>query len=226
MSARLSTFLHTLSLTAAIVFVYIWVHQPQLDRYSLQAFAGVGVLYFITKALTKSKAWHVLPTKMSIETSLATMAFLLLIGATGNTASWFYPLTYIHLFFIVFSSETITAIIVTILIMLFHYGVSPQLLQHEIVSILTLPIIMVFFLFAKNQHEEAVRDQLVISEEEEQLHNLQSEEFKTENFLEFYLKPELEKAKQTIRDTNSLNLVATHLDNIKAEVERLLAEIK
>lgn len=171
---------------------------PGLADYSLQLFGVVGLLYFLLKKLSRGKAWHILPATMSLETALATIAFLLLVGATGNTASWFYPLTYIHLFFVIFSSHVTTSIVVTLLIMLFHYGLSPSLVQHELISLATLPIVMVFFIFAKLQHEEVVADELIIEEEEEKLARLEAEEFQAENFLQHYLQPKLNQIERLL----------------------------
>ncbi|MBU1885789.1 hypothetical protein KKE34_04240 [Patescibacteria group bacterium] len=226
MSASLSTTFHTTAMTLGIALIYWWLHIPSLQPYSLQAFSVIGLLYFFVKGLSKTKAWHILPAFMSIETVLATMAFLLLIGATGNTASWFYPLTYIHLFFIVFSSHIGTSIVVTMLIMLFHYGLTPNLIQHDLVSLFTLPIIMAFFIFAKLQHEELIKDKLVVQEEEARLNELESEEFQLENFLENFLKPKINQLEQLFEYPNNFKSIKGQLHLIKLEIEKLLNMIK
>ena len=229
MSARfnqLSTLLHTLAMTLGIALIYCWLHVPILVGYSLQAFAVIGLLYFVVKKISKTKAWYILPAFMSIETVLATMAFLLLIGATGNTASWFYPLTYIHLFFVIFSSHVGTSVIVTMLIMLFHYGLSPNLGQHDLVSLLTLPVVMAFFIFAKLQHEEIIKNKLVTQEEEVRLNELESEEFKLENFLENFLKPKMTQLEQLLEYPNNLQSIKGQLHLIKLEIEKLLDMIR
>ena len=226
MSARLSTAFHTISMALGIGLIYWWLHVPSLQLYSLQAFAAIGLLYFLVKGVSKTKAWHILPAFMSVETILATMAFLLLIGATGNTSSWFYPLTYIHLFFVIFSGHVGTSIFVTMLIMLFHYGLSPNLVQHELVSLLTLPIIMAFFIFAKLQHEEIVEDRLIIKEEESQLQELESEEFQFESFLKNFLEPKMDQLEKLLEHPNNSNSIKGQLHLIKLEIEKLLSKIR
>jgi hypothetical protein len=226
MSARLSIAFHTTSMALGIGLIYWWLHIPSLQLYSLQAFAMIGLLYFLVKGVSKTKAWHILPAFMSVETILATMAFLLLIGATGNTSSWFYPLTYIHLFFVIFSSHVGTSIFVTMLIVLFHYGLSPNLVQHELVSLLTLPIIMAFFIFAKLQHEEVIKDRLIIKEEEEQLQELESEEFQLESFLTNFLEPKMTQLEQLLEHPNNSRSIKGQLHLIKMEIEKLLSKIK
>ncbi|MBU0576839.1 hypothetical protein KJ707_00025 [Patescibacteria group bacterium] len=226
MTARLSTAFHTISMALGIALIYWWLHIPYLQTYSLQAFALIGLVYFFVKGLSKTKAWHILPAFMSIETMLATMAFLLLIGATGNTSSWFYPLTYIHLFFVIFSSRVGTSILVTMLIILFHYGLSPNLVQHELVSLLTLPIVMAFFIFAKLQHEEATKDQLIIAEEEIKLSEIEAEEFQLENFLQNFLEPKITQFEKLLEYPGNLDVIKGQLHLIKIEIEKLLSRIK
>jgi hypothetical protein len=224
-SSQLSSFLHTLAMTLGIGLVYWWLHIPALQPYSLQAFAIIGLFYFLVKGVSKTKAWHILPAFMSIETVLSTMAFLLLIGATGNTASWFYPLTYIHLFFVVFSSHVGTSITITMLIMLFHYGLTPNLVQHDLVSLLTLPIIMAFFIFAKMQHEEVIADRLVIEEEEIKLDELKTEEFQLQNFLRNFLEPKITQLEKLLEHSNNSQSVKGQLHLVKLEIEKLLSRI-
>ncbi|MBT3249418.1 MAG: hypothetical protein HN846_03170 [Candidatus Pacebacteria bacterium] len=224
-SRQLSSLLHAIIMTIGIGLVYWWLHIPSLQPYSFQAFAIIGLLYFLVKGLSKGKAWHILPAFMSIETVLATMSFLLLIGATGNTSSWFYPLTYIHLFFIVFSSHVGTSIAITMMIMLFHYGLTPNLIQHDLVSLLTLPIIMAFFIFAKLQHEEVIEDKLIIEEEEVKLDKLESEEFQLQNFLKNFLEPKISQLEKLLEHPNNSQSVKGQLHLVKLEIEKVLNRI-
>ncbi len=226
MSARLSIAFHTTTMALGIGLIYWWLHLPSLQPYSLQAFAAIGLLYFLIKGLSKTKAWHILPAFMSVETVLATMSFLLLIGATGNTTSWFYPLTYIHLFFVVFSSHVGTSIFATMLIVLFHYGLSPNLLQHELVSLATLPIIMAFFIFAKLQHEEVIKDRLIIQEEEAKISELESEEFQLENFLQNFLRPKMAQLENFLDHSGNRKSIKSQVHLIRIEIEKLLSRIK
>jgi hypothetical protein len=187
--------LHTLLLLLTLAGVYGWLHIPGLYPFSPQAFAGTILIYFIVKRLSKAKYWHILPAAMSIETILATFAFLLLIGSTGNTSSIFYPLTYIHLFFIVFSSHASTSVIMTMAIMLFHYSLTPggAVGPHVTVSLLTMPIILMLFLFARLQYEEVIRDRLIIKRGKKQLEQLTAEDHHLKQFLQGFIRPKLDQ---------------------------------
>lgn len=146
---------HALALLLAITLAYLWLQVEVLRNYSFQIFALFVAIFLIGKRFKKAKAWHILPDWASLEITLITFAFLLLIGATGNTKSLFYPLAYVHLFFLVMTSHVQTAIVATVAIMLFHYAVEPQLDISTIQTIITLPIMLAIFLFARRQYDEA-----------------------------------------------------------------------
>lgn len=165
---------HTFLLTLAIAAAYWWVSVPELNMYSLQAIAGVMLLYFLLKRVAKAKYWHVMPAALTIETALVTFAFLILIGSTGNTSSILFPLSYVHLFLIAFSSEPLTSIVATVAIVLFHYALTAVIGSSQVVTLLSLPLIMIFFLFAERQHEEVVRDRIIIAQETSELSALQT----------------------------------------------------
>lgn len=168
MSARY----HALALLLAITLAYLWLQVPVLKQYSFQIFSLFVAAFLIIKRFKKAKLWHIMPDTASFEITLLTFAFLLLIGATGNTNSIFYPLGYIHLFFLVMASEVPTAIIATIAIMLFHYTVQPSLEINTIQSIITLPIMLAIFLFARRQYDEAHLNRIA-AEHSEQLRKLE-----------------------------------------------------
>lgn len=146
--------LQTLMLLSAIALAYIVLHFPELHDYSLQIFVGTIGIFFILKRIKRAKLWHVLPDKMSVEVAILTFAFVYLIGATGNTHSIFYALSYVHLFFLIFSSTPLTSISTIIFLMLFHYALEPVLAMDEVGSLLSLPVIGMILLFAKKQYDE------------------------------------------------------------------------
>lgn len=146
---------HALAILIAVTLAYLWLQVDVLRQFSFQIFALFLASFMIIKRYKKAKFWHILPDWASIELTIITFPFLLLIGATGNTESLFYPLGYIHLFFIVMTSHVPTAIVATIGIMLFHYALGPELTPATIQSIITLPIMLAIFLFARKQYDEA-----------------------------------------------------------------------
>lgn len=163
---------------------------------------------------------------MSIETALATFAFLLLIGSTGNLASWFFPLSYIHLFFIIFSSQIGTSIIISMLILLFHFALNPALNQHELVSLATLPIVMLFFLFARKQHQEVITDQYIIDQSEQELAEVNYDANAMEKFLVEFLSPKLDQLKELSNYPGNSPTIYGQITIIKIEIEKLMNHIK
>jgi len=222
---QLSPLNHSLLTFVGVGGVYWWLHIPALQPYSLQFFAGLGISYFILKKVSQTHAWHFLPAAMSLETIFAIAALLLLIGATGGTTSWFYPLTYLVLFIVIFSSHIFNSIFTTMIMMLFLYGTSSQLHQHELVAIFSLPIVMTFLIFAKLQHEEAITDRLVIKTEEIKIDELEAEEFQLQNFLTNFLSPKITQLEKFLEFPNNSQSVKTQLHLIKLEIEKLLKQI-
>jgi hypothetical protein len=156
---------HTGVITLAIVWAFVWLRSPNLAPYSLQLFGVVIVAYFLVKKLNQADFWQLLPSPLSLEMSLATLAFLLVIGATGNVRSPLFPLSFVHLFFLAFSSRIATALIITLEILLFHYSLTPDPSPVELSYLVSLPLVMAFFLVAKDQYNRLFRQQQQLTEQ-------------------------------------------------------------
>lgn len=167
---------HTLLILMAILGAYIWLLTPVLRPFSLQAFVLSFLAYFFIKFVQKQRLWHILPGYLSIEIALASFAFLLLIGATGNTNSLFFSLSYVHLFFLTFSTDRKTAIIATMAVVLFHFALEKTIGNIQIIELSTIPIMTVFFLFAKAQYDEVTRDRAMIESQRKIITQLSEEE--------------------------------------------------
>ncbi|HEX7018247.1 MAG TPA: hypothetical protein VF209_05070 [Patescibacteria group bacterium] len=223
----MSAHLHTALLAVTVAFVYWWLHTPWLVPYSLQAFAVAVLLYFIVKRLRHAKLWHLAPTALSAEMMIATFAFLILIGHSGNTTSIFFPLTFVHLFFLVLSAEVSTTIIMSILIVLFHYGMSPTHLPSEWPSLLTIPLITLFFLFTKNQYDEVQKEKKIIAQEERALESAESQITELKNFVSNFLRPKVQQLQQLSAYAQAnQEAIKGQLSMIESEVERVLRKIR
>ncbi len=164
--------LHALVLLTAVTLAYLWLRTPFLLPYSIQAVAISTICYFVLK---KTKPWHLLPGQTSFELAFVTFSLLLVIGKTGNLTSPLYPLTYIHLFFLVMSTRPSVATAVMAGAALFHLSLSPVLDLSVFVHLATLPIVMVFFLFAKLQHEEVIIKKQTLREDTQALQTQKNE---------------------------------------------------
>jgi|GEM_PF-5611093 len=142
---------HTGTITLAVILAFIWLRSPSLTQYSVQLFGSVILIYFIIKKLNQADFWQLLPSPASLEMALATLAFLILIGATGNVKSPLFPLSFVHLFFLTLSAQNITTLIILFEIILFHFSLSSGITTIEISYLVSLPIVTAFFLLAKDQ---------------------------------------------------------------------------
>lgn len=165
-------------LLLAIGGAYLWLRLPALTPHALQAVAFCAFLYVLLNFAERrsGKVWHLLPQADSTLLSLITFTLLLLIGATGNIDSPLYPLTYIHLFFLVMTTSLAPALVATFGAMWFHLALTPEINPATLAHVLILPIVMAFFLFAKQQHELAVKEKRSLSAATEQLSDLEPAE--------------------------------------------------
>ncbi len=184
---------HSLILSLAICLVYVWLKLPFLSPYSLQLFAVVVLLYFVIKKIHKATIKQLLPAQASIEMAVITVAFLLLIGATGNIRSVLFALSFVHLFLLALKTDLVTACIITIEIVLFHFALTPQASLAELSFLASLPVVMVFFLFAKQQYFKAFAQQQQLASQQAQLAQSQLIDQKLERFMHGLLEEKLAK---------------------------------
>lgn len=192
----MSAHIQTLLLAITIGLVYWWLHSPVLSYFTLQVFALTVATYFVLKRLSKSKIWHIAPSAQSFEMILATFAFLLIIGHTGNLDSPLFPLTYIHLFFLVFSTHASTSIAISLLLAVFHYALGGATHPQLISALLTIPIMVIFFLFTKNQYEELQKNKRLIEGEEMALSNSLESQRQFASLIINFIQPKLAQLKE------------------------------
>ncbi|MFZ5376883.1 MAG: hypothetical protein ACOZAN_04445 [Patescibacteria group bacterium] len=223
---NLSRFVHTLLLVGSVALAYIWVSYSALNQYAVQAFALSVLGYFLIKHFKKSKIWHILPDKMSSEMAIITFSFLLIIGHTGNLHSFLYPLTFVHLFFLVLTSENTTAVVGTLAITLFHYALTPVLNNIELSNLVSIPIISIFFLFAKEQYNQTWKNKLIIRQEEREIAVLKNENHEIERFLEIFINQRI-KYMQKLSDYPLANkqIIQKQLKDVQKGLDEMLAKI-
>lgn len=239
-STTRKTLAQTLALSTSIAIAYIWLSIPSLAQYSLQAFGACFILYFILKKANESAVWEVLPTTAVDEMILVTFAFLILIGVTGATTSVFFALIFVYLFFVSMTMERWTSIIITLLTALFFYALEPALSNSLHLShLISIPLVMVFFLFAKYQHEQAKEKQTLVSIEHNEIHSykifLDQKEEELENitantwdwlrffddFLFNFLQPKIEQTLSLLEFPQNNNAVKGQLTLMRIELEKI-----
>lgn len=213
---------HTIAIVSAIVTAFVWLELPFLRPFALQAFAGSVILYFGLKWLHKRNPWHLAPHSMSGEMAVATFAFLMLIGATGNLNSPFYPLAYAHLFFLVFATETGTSLAVLMGLLIFHYALGVTWSPATVADLATTPLIFLFFLFARDQYQHIRQQQEQLMQEKE---IIVQEERDVVGFFENVMKPQLAHLKQLVANTQAADHVNTDLQQIESQINQLEEKI-
>lgn len=166
---------HTALLLFAILLAFVWLQVPWLQPLALQGVALATAAYIILKKLNRSKIHQILPQQNSAEMALVTFSLMLLIGHTGTLNSPLFPLTYVHLYFLVMSSDRVTAAIVGPATALYHFSLQPEVSMANIGHLISIPIVLVFFLFAREQHEEVIIEQQTIEQDETLLNEVTQE---------------------------------------------------
>jgi hypothetical protein len=226
---KMNSWLHGFLLLIAVALSYFWLQIQVLSYYSLQAFAMAVVMYFVIKKIHQKQLnlKKLMPAHTSLEMVFATFAFLLLIGATGNIESPFYALTYVHLFLLVFTSNYKTSSLVASSIMLFHISLSPLQSNELITSILSLPIVYFFFLFAKTQYDEVLREKEIIESDELVLSLLEKDKLKLQSFLSKFLLTKITQLKSIVQEPQvNLQTILGQLTIIEVEIERKLSQLR
>lgn len=230
----------SLALSVSIIIAYLWLSFPSLAQYSLQAFGACFVLYFILKKLNEAAVWEILPTTAVDEMVLVTFAFLILIGATGGISSIFFPLVFVYLFFVSMTMERWASITTTLLTLLFFYALNPSVnSKADFSNLISIPLIMVFFLFAKYQYEQAKEKQTLVEIEHNEVHSykiyldqkedeLNHAENTTWDWLKYFdgflfgfLQPKLDQTIQMMQFPQNQDAVKGQLMLIRVELEKL-----
>lgn len=205
-----------------MMLAYVWLQVPTIQQYSLQVFAVLIAGFLIYKKIRGGQFWHILPEHTSVEMGVLTFAFLLLIGATGNTQSIVYPLAYLHVFFIVMTSHPVTAILSTTGLMLFHYALDGTPGLHTLQAILTLTVMLGIFLFAKEQYDDNKSRRSKLEIEDKQLALITEQERTLEDFMQKFLEPRIKRLKElSLNPEENMSAIASQLDMMETEVEKI-----
>ena len=243
---RLSPIIHTLTLLLTLTAACLWLTTPLLAHYSLQAFACTILFYFIIKKLDNSRLHHITPAPDSLEMPMMTFALILIIGSTGLSKSFFYPLTYLYLLFLVMSTQIVTATITTLGLTGLYFLLMPTLDHQHLAALLTLPLLLVLFIFAKRQNEELTIEKIASERERKakeflaqyaqdtkdnldqasQARDQSSRELITlESFLETFLQPKLEYMLELIKDAETRLVLEAQLKIVTNRVQEILGQM-
>lgn len=170
----LSPVSHGLVLVTAVVLAYLFETIPGVKNFALQAVAVAVLAFFLIKYLShKTHRLTLIPRYATLELAILTFGLLLCIGATGNLASPIFFLAYIHLFIVVLSTYPESAVVTGMAVVWYHYALSPQTVTTHVSTLLSLPIMLAIFLYAKNEHEKSVQENTLRELEEHKSEQLE-----------------------------------------------------
>ncbi len=223
---------HAVLLTMSVLGAYLYLQIPSLKHYSLQAFALVTALYLILQKRQRGKAYLILPVTASANLALLNFAFLLLTGSSGSLASSFFALTFIELFFLTLAAPTMVALLIALEIMVFHFSLSIAVSNNFILSIpelsnlLALPVVMIFYLFAKGQYEKAYRSSLLVVAEDNELIKARSDDQAVADFVSSLLNRRLPMLEFLLSfpDKNKTSIVS-EVQILKRDLNNLIRQI-
>lgn len=214
-----------LLIAAGAALAYVWLHLPMLRDLSLQAFAVILLILFVLRKLRREKTWQLLPERPQAELPLLTFAFFLLIGATGGIESYLYPAIYVYFFIVALAAPAGAAITAAMATMLFFYALSGGFGPREAGALITLPVLLVFFLFAKRQYENSQTNQTTLLQNLDQLEALEGKEQTLTAFLNSFLSPKLGAIRKLAdsKDT-TLKEIIIQLDLLESESKKIAGQ--
>lgn len=219
--------LQTVVLLLTITATYLWFQWPQLGKYTPQIFAGAVLIYFLIKKIRKANLLHLMPGNASPELIPLTFTILLIIGYTGNLTSIFYPLTYVLLFLLVMTSDTRTAIVTGLAITLFHYILTPEITGSDLGPLVSLPVLLIFFLFAKHQYTASQIDKAVLKAREEALSSVKSDKQVLAQFIDEFLKPKLKVIDKLLtEETPDVKVARSQISLLTSESDKIVGRTK
>jgi hypothetical protein len=180
---------HAVLLTMSVLGAYLYLQVPVLKHYSLQAFALISVFYLILQKKQRGRIYLILPENSSANLALINFAFLLLTGASGSLASPFFAITFVELFFLALAAPAATSLLVALEIVVFHFSLSIAMSNNFVLSmgalsnLIALPVVMIFYLFAKDQYQKAYCNSLLIDAETRELNKAQSDDRAVAEFI-------------------------------------------
>lgn len=219
---NLSRYLDLIFLTLALIGGYVWLQLPQLKALSLQGFAIAMLIFFGLKFFSKHRH-QTLPQMANFELVPLAFALVLLIGDTGATASSYFALLYIFLLLLVLSSGMYTAIIVTSELVLLLYALSLQLETTNIQQLISLPLMLGFFLYIKYQLDVRQQQQTQLSQSASALKSVSQQKMTLEKFVGGFLKPKLAALSQLGKNEQTTKQVLlSQLDLLENEIDKVL----
>ncbi len=215
------------SQTAALTLAFALSLIPGIHAFALQGFAIVVLIFFTLKRLKKQKIHHIVPDSDSLEMALLTFGFFFLIACTGAVNSPFFVLSFIHLFFLSLSTSPFVSLVVVTETIILYVVQNHQLTSQELFLLLPLPLTLVIFIFARQQHSELQKTAHILEKESKELVDTKKAELSFEEYLGTSLTPQLTTLKAMIASQNTaIEDILNHITLIEEATQAIVQRIK
>lgn len=219
----IAAYLDLILMTLSIFAAYLWLQIPFLQQYSLQGFALAILVFFALKFFSKRRH-HVWPSSAVFELVPLVFALILLIGATGASQSSYLALLYIFLLLLVLTTTIYTSIIVTAELLFVLYALSLQLAMSDWRQLLSLPIMLGFFLYIQQQLIVSQRQRQQLASSSTVIETIANQKLTLERFVGDFLKPKLAALARLGREQEtSKQVLLSQLDLLENEIDKMLA---
>ncbi|MBP7876241.1 hypothetical protein KA012_04575 [Candidatus Woesebacteria bacterium] len=220
---QLPEYLHIFMLSVAILGAYIWLQLPALQPHSLQGFALAILVFFGLKFFSKYRH-HEMSGIATYELIPLVFALILLIGATGAGQSSYFALLYIFLLLLVLTSSITTSIVITGELTFFLYALSIQLDSGDWRQLLSLPLMLGFFLYIKYQLAISTQQKQQLATSTSAFETVAEQKLTLEKFVGEFLKPKLSALASLGKNQQTTKQVLlSQLDLLENEIDKVLS---
>lgn len=149
-SAQGKTTLHAIILLLATLVTFLWVINEKLFYYSLQLSAILLITLIITHRIVKPVTFHL------VESTVSTIAILLIVSATGNITSPLFFLNYFLLFELSLLLEPVIPLVLSATLIVFYILTTNLTNWMQLVELAAFPIMtpLAYFFGKIYQKEE------------------------------------------------------------------------
>ncbi len=174
---------HSLILFLAIVVIFLWQENANLNYYSLQLSALLLITLIITHHILKPKSFKL------VESTVSTMAVLLIISSTGGLNSPLFFLNFLLLFELSLLLEPIIPLFLSGILLVFYMMLTPNSQNFLVLlELLAFPLMTPLAIFTGQIYQNQAQLGLKVQNQKKEIKNLSD---KIENLEEEIVEEEL-----------------------------------
>lgn len=228
---KMTALKHAVLLTMSVLATYLFLQVPALKHFALQVFALLAMVYILLQHRRGPLLESVMQVN-SAELALINSAILLLIGSSGSLDSAFFVLTFVQLFFVAMAAQPSVALLMALEIAVFHFSLTAgqrttlALSMADWTNLAAIPLVMVFYLFAKIQTQRAYYRSFLLDAGERELLKAKSDDQAVDEFVQSLLNKRLPMLEFLLSfpEKNKAQVVA-EMKMLKADLNLLLRQI-